>query len=91
MDFTWNPEKRLVNLKKHELDFMDAEEVFSGHTLVYPDHRFAYAEERFITVGLLDNTAVVIAHTETHDEIHIISMRKAQRHERKKFFASLEQ
>jgi uncharacterized DUF497 family protein len=72
------------------LDFADVEKVFSGHTLVYPDRRFAYAEARFITVGLLEDAAVVIAHTETDEEIHLISMRKAERHEREKFFASLD-
>ncbi|MDR2875830.1 MAG: BrnT family toxin [Methylobacillus sp.] len=88
MRFTWNPEKRLANLKKHGLDFADAERVFSGHTLTYPDHRFGYAEERFITVGLLDGVAVIIGHTETDTETHLISMRKAERHEREKYFGS---
>ena len=86
MEFTWNPEKRLINLRKHGLDFADAEQVFSGHTLTYHDNRFAYGELRYFTVGLLDGTAVAIAHTESEDEIHIISMRKAERYERERYF-----
>jgi len=89
MEFTWNPEKRLANLKKHGLDFSDARRVFSGHTLTRPDHRFAYDEARFSTMGLLVDMVVVNAHTETEDEIRIISMRKAVRHEREKYFASI--
>ena len=53
------------------------------------DTRFAYTENRFSTIGLLGVEVVVIAHTETADEIHIISMRKAERHEQKNYFASL--
>jgi len=87
VEFTWNPKKRLTNLKKHGLDFTDAKRVFSGHTLTRLDHRFAYDEARFSTMGLLGDVVVVIAHTETDDEIRVISMRKAERHEREKYFA----
>ena len=90
MDFTWNEAKRKANLKKHGLDFADAERVFSGHTLTRPDTRFVYTENRFPTIGLLGVDVVVIAHTETVDEIHIISMRKAERYEQKNYFASLQ-
>ena len=89
MIFTWNETKRKSNLKKHGLDFADAEAVFAGYTLTRPDTRFAYTENRFSTIGLLGVEVVVIAHTETTDEIHIISMRKAERHEQKNYFASL--
>jgi len=90
MEFIWNPEKRRINLKKHGLDLADAARVFSGHTLTVPDRRFAYDEARFSTVGLLGNAVVVIAHTESDEEIRIISMRKAERHERKNYFASIQ-
>ena len=89
MNFTWNDAKRQANLKKHGLDFADASRVFAGHTLTRPDTRFSYGEARFSTVGLLGVEAVVIAHTETEDTIQVISMRKAERHEREYYFASL--
>ena len=89
MEFTWNPDKRLANIRKHGLDFSDAERVFSGHTLTSRDHRFDYYEARFSTMGLLGDAVVVIAHTESDDNIRIISMRKAVRHEREKYFECL--
>jgi uncharacterized DUF497 family protein len=89
MNFTWNPDKARINLKRHGLDFADACRVFSGHTLTRPDNRFDYGERRFSTVGLLGVEVVVIAHTETEDTIHVISMRKAERHEREHYFDSL--
>ena len=71
------------------MDFVDAETVFAGYALTRPDTRFVYTENRFSTIGLLGIEVVVIAHTETADEIHIISMRKAERHEQKNYFANL--
>ncbi len=89
MNFTWDESKRHANLSKHGLDFADAERVFAGHTFTRPDTRFAYGERRFATIGLLGLTVVVMAHTETDDTIRIISMRKAESHERENYFASL--
>jgi uncharacterized DUF497 family protein len=85
MIFTWDEEKRKTNKIKHGLDFADAHIVFKGTTLSKPDNRFDYGENRYQTIGFL-KSAVVIAHTETPDEIRIISMRKATKHEEKKYF-----
>jgi len=38
-------------------------------------------EQRFNTTGFLGSDIVTICHTETDDEIHMISMRKAEPHE----------
>jgi uncharacterized DUF497 family protein len=46
--------------------------VFSGLTFTYEDDRFAYGEQRFVTLGLLDGVPVSIVHTEAEHEIHII-------------------
>ena len=89
MNFTWDEAKRQTNLSKHRLDFAEARWVFAGPTFTRPDTRFDYGEARFSTVGLLGAEVVVIAHTETKDTIHIISMRKAERNERESYFANL--
>ncbi len=81
MLFTWSERKRGVNLREHGLDFVDAPRVFEGQTFTFEDDRFAYGEQRFITLGLLAGVPVSIAHTETDDEIRIISFRKATRRE----------
>ena len=89
MKFTWDEPKRKTNLKKHGLDLADAEMVFTGHTFTFEDRRFVYGEHRFITLGLLGVTVVVIAHTETSDTIHAISMRKAEKHEQRSYYQQL--
>lgn len=89
MKFIWDAKKRKTNIKKHGLDFAEAETVFSGVTFTFGDDRFDYGENRFITIGLLRGIVCVIAHTERGETIRIISMRKATKHEQKIFFQNL--
>ena len=86
MRFTWSERKRAINLKEHGLDFIDAPRVFEGLTFSYEDDRFAYGEQRFVTLGLLAGVPVSVAHTESDDEIRIISFRKATGREASRFF-----
>lgn len=88
MQFTWDSAKREANLAKHGFDFVDVETVFSGATFTFEDERFAYGEQRFITLGLLRGVVVVIAHTEQDELIRAISMRKATKHEQRIYFQS---
>ena len=89
MRFTWHESKRQLNLKKHGLDFEDAESVFNGPTSTLEDKRDYQGEQRFNTTGLLGVMVVVITHTETDEEIHFISMREAENHETRQFFSYL--
>jgi len=88
MNFTWHEEKRKSNLSKHGLDFTQAHKVFDGMTFTFEDNRFDYGEQRFISIGLL-NDVVVIVHTETSEEIRIISMRRANKNEQELYFKNL--
>ena len=89
MRFIWDENKRQSNLSKHGFDFIDASSVFAGATFTYEDDRFAYGEQRFITLGLLDQTLVTIAHTESNNEIRVISMRRGTKREQLIFFRNL--
>lgn len=89
MRFTWTETKRQSNQKKHGLDFADAELVFAGPTLTDEDKRDYLGEQRFCTLGLLGVEVVVVVHTETASEIHVISMRKAETNEIRKLFSYL--
>ena len=86
MKFEWDEGKRQTNLRNHKLDFADAEIVFSGITFTFEDDRFEYGEDRFITLGLLREIVVVIAHTERNDIVRVISMRKATKNEQRLYF-----
>ena len=90
MRFTWSERKRAINLREHGLDFVDAPRVFEGLTFTYEDDRFDYGEQRFVTLGLLAGVPVSIAHTESADEIRIISFRKATGREAQRFFGEVQ-
>ena len=53
VNFTWDETKRQTNRHEHGFDFADASQVFEGPTFTFEDDRFAYDEQRFITIGLL--------------------------------------
>ncbi|MBF0233394.1 MAG: BrnT family toxin [Desulfamplus sp.] len=88
MKITWHDQKRERNIQKHGLDFIHAYKVFEGSTFTFEDNRVDYGEQRFVTIGLLDGV-VVIVHTESMDEIRIISMRRATKNEQKLYFKNL--
>ncbi|MGH8173030.1 MAG: BrnT family toxin [Rhodanobacteraceae bacterium] len=87
--FTWSEAKRDSNIAKHGLDFVDVELVFSGGTFTVEDTRFWYGEKRYITLGLLHDTPVYIAHTAYAEEIRIISFRNATRREARIYFEEI--
>jgi uncharacterized DUF497 family protein len=55
----------------------------SGPCVTFEDDRFDDGEERLVTLGLLSERLVVIAHSPRDDGTRIISMRKANRNEQK--------
>jgi uncharacterized DUF497 family protein len=57
--FIWDQVKRQSNLKKHDIDFVNAEKVFIGSTFTFEDNRENYGEQRWVTLGLLGMKVVV--------------------------------
>ncbi len=89
MRYTWHELKRQNNLSRRGLDFAEAEKIFAGPIFTFEDDREDYGEQRWVTIGLLRESVVVIVHTETKKEIRIISMRKATKNEQIIFFGNL--
>lgn len=89
MKFEWDETKRQSNIKKHGIDFVDAQSIFGGYTLTIEDDRYDYGEERFVTFGVLDGRVVAVVHTETKELIRIISIRKATKYEEKEYFSQI--
>ena len=59
-----------------------ADEVLAGPTLTVEDDRQDYGEDRFITIGFLEATMVVLVWTPRDGAHRVISMRKANERER---------
>jgi uncharacterized DUF497 family protein len=82
MQIEFDSTKRHKTLVERDLDFARAGEVFAGLHLTGQDTRQSYAEDRFISVGLLDARLVVIVWTPRGEVRRIISMRKANDREK---------
>ena len=89
MRFTWHEPKRQVTRNRRDLDFADVELVFAGPTFSFEDDREDYGEQRWVTLGVLRGKVLVIVHTEGEGEIHVISMREADKDEQLLFFRNL--
>jgi uncharacterized DUF497 family protein len=87
--FTWDEAKRRANIRKHGIDFADAPKIFEGLTFTAADDRETYGERRFLTLGLLEDQVVSVTHTERRDQIRIISIRKATKHEARFYFSQI--
>lgn len=83
MQIEFDEAKRAATLRARGLDMARAGEVFSGPTLTAEDDRRDYGEDRFITVGFLDVSMVVVVWTPRKVGARIISMRKANDREQR--------
>ncbi|MFV9507422.1 MAG: BrnT family toxin [Oscillochloridaceae bacterium umkhey_bin13] len=88
MHFEWDDAKNERNIQHHKLDFADATNVFEGPLLTDRDDRLAYGEDRWVSIGFMNPLVIVVVWTERNgDTIRIISARKANKHERKRYEA----
>lgn len=73
--------KRQANISRHGFDFVGCDVVFEGFTITREDARDAYGELRLQTLGLWHGAVVFVVHTARAGVDHIISIRKAEKHE----------
>ncbi len=89
MQFEWDENKRLINIRKHGIDFADVPPIFELDTVTVIDDRFEYGETRYQTLGLLKAHVIMVVHTESETVIRIISARKANQYEEKIYFSEV--
>ncbi len=86
MRFQFDPAKAASNLKKHGVSFADAEGVFYDPLAIHQLDPDSDDEERFVAIGLGSaGTILVVIYTLRGEEIRIISVRHATRHEVKSY------
>lgn len=85
MAITFDPAKRDKALAKRGLDFDDATAVLDGAVWEFIDDRNDYGEVRVTTVGFLRERMVVVVWTQREEDRHIISMRKANDREQRRY------
>ncbi len=86
---TWDESKRRSNIKNHKFDFVGCDAVFDGPVVAEIDLREAYGEERINLIGWLSGEVVHMTYCERGETMHIISLRRATRHESRRYFAEI--
>ena len=91
MKFEWDSNKEQINIKKHHISFKTAELVFGDENrLEIYDEEHSITEDRYITIGMINEIAIVlmVVYTIRDEEstIRIISARKATKSEREAYF-----
>jgi len=76
--FSWDETKRKSNLAKHGIDFRDAPAIFEGPLVTVED-----------TLGLLGGVVVSLVYAERNDQVRLISIRKALKHETRFFLSQI--
>ena len=87
---TWDEPKRRSNIKDHGFDFIGADAVFDGPVITQEDDRVAYGEQRINLLGWLAGQVVHMTYTERGEDLHIISLRKATKHEARYYFSQIQ-
>ena len=77
--------KNQRNVDERGLPFSMVSHVEWDTALVTVDDRFNYGETRYIALGLISNRLYVIVFTETPTGIRVISFRKANKREVKRY------
>lgn len=83
--FEWDENKRLSNIKKHGIDFVDAIELFEDKLRVEalsPQKD----EERYLTFGIVNEVVLALVYTNRNNVKRIISARVAHENERKIYY-----
>ena len=86
---TWDEWKREDNLHNHGLDFEGCEEVFDHPVVTQEDTRVAYGEQRINLLGWLRGRVVHMTYTERREDLHVISLREATKHEARYYFEAV--
>jgi len=87
---TWDDRKREANLRQHGLDFDGCDAVFDHPVVTVEDSRFVYGEQRINLLGWLEGRVVHMTYTERgEDDLHVISLREATKHEARYYFQVL--
>jgi uncharacterized protein len=86
MDFEWDETKSSACSQVRGFNFAYAAQVFyDPNRLIEPDDRGVYGEDRYQVMGLIGNRLYVVVYTPRDHLIRIISARKANQREVRRY------
>ena len=86
----FDPGKERVNRAKHGVSLALAEVLFAGPHRSIADDRFDYEEVREVAFGLINDRLFVCVYADRDAERRVISLRKANKREVKRYGEDLE-
>lgn len=87
LEFSWDPRKAKLNLRRHGVSFEEGVSVFVDPLArLYDDPDHSNREARFLLVGhSLWGRLLLVVHAEKGDTIRIISVRRVTRQESERY------
>jgi uncharacterized DUF497 family protein len=86
MDFEWDEDKSITCYLTRGFDFAYAAFAFADpDRIIRQDHRFIYGEDRYELIGRIEGRLYVVIYTPRDDRVRIISARKANPRELKRY------
>jgi uncharacterized protein len=86
MEFEWAEAKRSSTLDARDIDFLDMCQLFDGRP-VYIHASMRSAEERWVTIGRIQNKFYAVVWTVREKRVRIISARRARYGEERRYRA----
>jgi uncharacterized protein len=81
-DFEWDHEKSTITFERRDVGLTAAKIAFRGRLLRRPDTRKNYGEPRYQVLGEVYGRIYVIVYTPRAGKCRLISMRRAEPHEK---------
>lgn len=88
---TWDEAKRRKNLDKHDIDSPAADGFGWSRAVIFEDTRFDYGEMRKVAYGFIGDRLHVLVFTPRGEDVHVISIRKANEREKRRYAAASEE
>jgi uncharacterized protein len=86
MEFEWDEEKSEACFRERGFDFAYAAKAFfDPNRVIWLDDRYSYGEDRYGLIGKIDNRLFVVVYTPRRNALRIISARKANQREVKRY------
>ena len=85
MSISYDPNKNKSNIELRNLDFDRVSDLDWDNAWIFEDERNEYNEIRFIAYSMLDERLHFVCFTETKEGIRVISFRKANSREVKRY------
>jgi uncharacterized protein len=88
-EFEWDEVKAEANLRKHKISFQQASRAFDDFfALIEQDVSEDFGEARFLATGMVEGLLITVVYTERGERIRIMSARRANSDEQKRYYRS---